>query len=60
MKTTKNLRSLPTVLTTTEFAQVTGMNKNTVARWCRDGKLPAVRTGGIWLISRDRAFEGLM
>lgn len=60
MKTTKNLKNLPSVLTASEYAEVVGLSVSTVRRWCQKGQLPAVRTGGIWLISRDHAFKELL
>lgn len=39
-------------LTTTEAAALLGVSDGIVRRWCRDGRLPARRSGRAWLIDR--------
>lgn len=39
-------------LTTEEIADILSMNVQTVRRWCREGKLPAVKFGKNYRVSR--------
>jgi excisionase family DNA binding protein len=40
---------LPAMLTPGEIGRILRVDPKTVTRWCRDGRLPAVRTpGGHW------------
>jgi excisionase family DNA binding protein len=40
------------VLTPTEYAELAGRSRSWVEERCRDGRLPAIRDGGRWLLRR--------
>ncbi len=39
--------------TTTEAAQIVGLSANTLTKRCTQGKIPAIRESGMWLITAD-------
>ena len=41
------------VLTPTEYAGLAGRSRSWVEERCRDGRLPAIRDGGRWLLRRS-------
>jgi hypothetical protein len=41
----------PRTVTVTEYAAIVGKDPHTVARWCREGKLPARKRGPQWVIT---------
>jgi excisionase family DNA binding protein len=41
------------VLTPTEYAELAGRSRSWVEERCRDGRLPAIRDGGRWLLRRS-------
>lgn len=47
------------LLTVTEAAEALRLNRATVWRWAKDGKIPAVRVGRAWRIS-EAAVEKLL
>lgn len=44
---------LPPHITVDQLAQVLGLAKVTTYRWLADGKVPAYRVAGQWVILRD-------
>jgi len=42
----------------TEAAERLGKSDRTVRRWCKEGKLDAVESGGVWLIQEGGAGDG--
>lgn len=51
---------LPALLTAETFAEVIHVHANTVRRHCAEGKIPAQKIAGEWIISRDAAFAELI
>ena len=50
------------LISAAEAARMLGVDRATVARWCQQGKLPAIRTpGGHWRIraAKVRELEGM-
>ena len=51
MTTTMGIEQPDELLKLTEIARLMGVRRATVARWVRDGRLPAVQTpGGHWRV----------
>ncbi|WP_394253543.1 Lsr2 family DNA-binding protein [Arthrobacter pityocampae] len=51
---------LPSRLSVEQLTDVLGLSDKTVTyRWLRDGKVPAIRLGGTWVILRDDIHEHL-
>lgn len=45
---------LPARLSVDQLTDVLGLSDKTVTyRWLRDGRIPAIRLGGTWIIFRD-------
>lgn len=53
------IKKMPAMLDTDEYGSIVGMAPLTVARLCREGKLPAVRCGRSWRINKAKALEML-
>ena len=47
---------LPLFLTPQQLAQVTGEHVNSIRRGIKNGRIPADKFNGKWLISRDAVF----
>ena len=41
------------VFTSTEVAKMVDRDKETVRRWCREGRLPAFKIGAEWLVREE-------
>lgn len=51
---------LPSRLSVDQLTEVLGLSDKTVTyRWLRDGRIPAIRLGGTWVIFRDDIKEHL-
>ncbi|MBG6184724.1 excisionase family DNA binding protein [Arthrobacter sp. CAN_A214] len=51
---------LPSRLSVEQLTEVLGLSDKTVTyRWLRDGRVPAIRLGGTWIIFRDDIKEHL-
>lgn len=51
---------LPARLTVDQLTGVLGLSDKSVAyRWLREGRIPAIKLGGTWLILRDDVREWL-
>lgn len=44
---------LPDILTVAEIARYLRVSRNTVCRWCVQGRLPAFRIGRGWRVQRE-------
>ena len=44
---------MPKLLRPSEVARQFSVDRRTVARWCLEGRLPAMRVGGVWRIHPD-------
>ena len=53
------IKELPALISTEEYAAVTGLSPLKVAQNCATGKLPAVKCGRRWLINKAKALEQL-
>lgn len=52
--------NLPSRLSVEQLTDVLGLSDKTVTyRWLRDGRIPAIRLGGTWIIFRDDIKEHL-
>jgi excisionase family DNA binding protein len=40
------------ILTPTEYAKIAGRSRSWVEERCKDGRLPAIRDGGRWILRR--------
>ena len=49
--------SVPLFLTPNELARITGMNADSIRRNIRNGKIPADRVNGKWIICKDNVFS---
>ena len=38
------------LISCTDVAKITGRDKETVRKWCREGRLPAFKVGKDWLV----------
>ena len=47
---------LPNLMRVDRFCDLYGGSRAVVRRWCRDGKLAAVKIGNLWYIDMDRSF----
>jgi excisionase family DNA binding protein len=47
--------TVPKLLTTAEVGQLTGFSSRTIARWCREGKVPAQKVGRVWRVHKKIA-----
>ena len=50
---------MPRLLTVEEAAEELRLDPQTVCRYCREGKLPAVQLGRVWRINAERLEEML-
>ena len=51
-------RQLPTYLSTAQYAELMSIDKKTVQKMCRTGRLPAEKVGPrLWRIDKNRALE---
>ena len=41
------------VITCSEIAKRTELDKETIRRWCRNGRLPAFKVGNEWLVKEE-------
>ena len=48
-------RGLPNkeLLVVDEVAEYFGVGKNTVWRWCREGRIPCLKIGKVWRVRRE-------
>ena len=54
------IRDLPEFLTPEQLANLMGVHPVTARGYCRDGVVPAVKIGRIWMIPRDLVFGELL
>jgi len=40
-----------------QFAQMYGLNVQTIRAWCKDGKLSAKKIGGQWFIDVEKSLK---
>ena len=45
--------TLQGVLSCTEVAKRTDRDKETIRKWCREGRLPAFKVGKEWLVKEE-------
>ncbi|MBG6184674.1 excisionase family DNA binding protein [Arthrobacter sp. CAN_A214] len=51
---------LPSRLSVEQLTDILGLSEKTVTyRWLREGRVPAIRLGGTWIIFRDDVREHL-
>lgn len=55
----KTVESIPLFITPQQLAALTGEHVGSVRRGIREGRIPADRVNGRWLICRDTVFPSL-
>lgn len=57
--TMEEIDQLPALISTREYARITGETPLYVAKLCKAGSIDAVRRGRKWLIPKAKALEAL-
>lgn len=59
LATPSEIEAMPALLSTYQYARITGETANGVTRRCANGELPAVKVGNKWRINKVKALEAL-
>lgn len=54
-----DLGNLPALMSTKEYAAITGLSLVTIANKCKRGQIPAVKCGREWRINTTKALRAL-
>lgn len=57
---TMTMTDIPLMMTPEELAQITGQHPRSITRGIREGRIPADKVNGRWLICRDLVFPNTM
>ena len=57
--TVNDLGNLPALMTSKEYAAITGLSLVTIAVKCKRGQIPAVKCGHEWRINTTKALKAL-
>lgn len=57
--TTEDVEALPALITARDYAALVGCTTTYANKLCQEGKVPAVKRGRAWLISKAKALRAL-
>lgn len=55
----QKLKDVPLFMSPAKLSEITGEHEGSIRRGIREGRIPADKVNGRWLICRDRVFSSL-